>query len=142
MNTHSTLWYSYTDDLRGTLIFNIINNSNHISLKTYAPTRVPNIITQHYICIFNTLQQHNLKHQTFTKFRPLTNIHYFSHRQQNTHANKKHSCTNYNFVQEGKVTEETEVVLKNEKIPTHLHNTHQHHQVNTILKFLKITSLK
>ena len=30
VNAHSTIWYSYTDDHRGTLISNVINKYNHI----------------------------------------------------------------------------------------------------------------
>ena len=46
-SAHSTLWHSYTDDNRGQLIADIISNSDHISLNTNTPTRVPS----------NTLQQ-------------------------------------------------------------------------------------
>ena len=42
MNAHSTLWHSYTDDHRGQLITNVIRNSDHITLNTNTPTRVPN----------------------------------------------------------------------------------------------------
>ena len=42
MNAHSTLWHSYTDDHRGQLIADVISNSDHITLNTNTPTRVPN----------------------------------------------------------------------------------------------------
>ena len=42
-NAHSSLWHSYTDVHRGQLIATIISNSDHISLNTDTPTRVPNI---------------------------------------------------------------------------------------------------
>ena len=42
VNAHSTLWHSYTDDHRGQLIADVISNSDHITLNTNNPTRVPN----------------------------------------------------------------------------------------------------
>ena len=42
VNAHSSLWHSYTDDHRGQLIAEVISNSDHISLNTDTPTRVPN----------------------------------------------------------------------------------------------------
>ena len=41
VNAHSSLWHSYTDDHRGQLIAEVISNSDHISLNTDTPTRVP-----------------------------------------------------------------------------------------------------
>ena len=46
VNAHSTLWHSYTDDHRGQLIADVINNSDHIILNTNTPTRVPNTTLQ------------------------------------------------------------------------------------------------
>ena len=46
MNAHSTLWHSYTDDHRGQLIPDVISNSDHITLNTNTPTRVPNTTLQ------------------------------------------------------------------------------------------------
>ena len=46
VNAHSTLWHSYTDDHRGQLIANVISNSDHITLNTNTPTRVPNTTLQ------------------------------------------------------------------------------------------------
>ena len=42
VNAHSTLWHSYTDDHRCQLIADVISNSDHITLNTNTPTRVPN----------------------------------------------------------------------------------------------------
>ena len=60
VNAHSTLWHSYTDDHRGQLIAYIISNSDHITLNTNTPTRVPNpTLQQTYspdiITVSNTL---------------------------------------------------------------------------------------
>ena len=43
---NSTLWHSYTDDHRGQLIADVISNSDHITLNTNTPTRVPNTTLQ------------------------------------------------------------------------------------------------
>ena len=45
-NAHSTLWHSYTDNHRGQLIADVISNSDHITLSTNTPTRVPNTTLQ------------------------------------------------------------------------------------------------
>ena len=42
VKAHSTLWHSYTDDHTGQLIADVISNSDHITLNTNTPTRVPN----------------------------------------------------------------------------------------------------
>ena len=67
VNAYSTLRHSYTDDLRGQQISDIIRNSDHITLNTNTPTRVPN----------NTLQQPSrcLTHCT-TGHRGQLNTHY------------------------------------------------------------------
>ena len=46
VHAHSTPWHSYTDDHRGQLIVYVINNSDHITLNTNTPTRVPNTTLQ------------------------------------------------------------------------------------------------
>ena len=46
VNAYSTLWHSYTDDHRGQLIADVISNSDHITLNTNTPTRVPNTTLQ------------------------------------------------------------------------------------------------
>ena len=46
VNAHSTLWHLYTDDHRGQLIADVISNSDHITLNTNTPTRVPNTTLQ------------------------------------------------------------------------------------------------
>ena len=41
VNAHSTMWFSHTDDHRGQLIADILQNSPHITLNTDNPTRQP-----------------------------------------------------------------------------------------------------
>ena len=45
-NAHSTLWHSYIDDHRGQLIADVISHSDHITLNTNTPSRVPNTTLQ------------------------------------------------------------------------------------------------
>ena len=40
-NAHSTSWFSRTKDHRGTIIEDLIQNSNHIILNTNTSTRIP-----------------------------------------------------------------------------------------------------
>ena len=47
MNAHSTLWHSYTDNHKGQLIADVISNSDHITLNTNIPTRMPSTTIQH-----------------------------------------------------------------------------------------------
>ena len=67
-------------------ISNIINNSNHITLNTNTPNRVPNTtqatspdITRHHIHIHVTLQ-HHVAHKTYTKLILPSHIHYTKHK--------------------------------------------------------------
>ena len=60
LNAHPTLWYSYTDDIRGKLIAYIITNSEHIPQITNTPTRVTNITLQH----LHQMLPHCLTHNT------------------------------------------------------------------------------
>ena len=46
VNAHSTIWHSYTDDHKGQLLANVISSSDHITLNTNTPTRVPNTTLQ------------------------------------------------------------------------------------------------
>ena len=41
INAHSTLWYSNQNDHRGTIIADVIQNSDHITLNTNTHTRLP-----------------------------------------------------------------------------------------------------
>ena len=77
VNAHSTLWHSYTDNHRGELISGTRSNSNsnHITLNTDTPTRVPNNAHQQPTSpdIILTLQQNYLEDNPCTQLRPPTN---------------------------------------------------------------------
>ena len=92
MNAHSTHWYSHTDNHRGQLISDIINNSEHIILISNTPTRVPHITLKqatspdnhnnhNHNNLHNTIQPHNLAHNTRTKLRPP----FYNHNNQHMH---------------------------------------------------------
>ena len=70
-NAHSTLWHSYTDDHKGQLIADIIRNSDHITLNTNTPTRVPNTTPQQtsspdITTVSNTIQSDTVDNSTRT----------------------------------------------------------------------------
>ena len=71
VNAHSTLWHSYTDDHIGQPIADVISNSDHITLNTNTPTRVPNTtlqqtsspdITTVSNTLYNCVVHRNLRH--------------------------------------------------------------------------------
>ena len=95
INAHSTLWHSYTDDHRGQLIADVIRNSDHITLNTNTPTRVPN----------TTLQQ--------TSSPDITTV-------SNTLYNRR-NFTNYNKADWTQFTEDTESAFAQTTIPTNIH---------------------
>ena len=73
MNAHSTLWHSYTDYRRGQLIADVISNSDHITLNTNTPTRVP---TPHYNQHIHQISPRCLTHCT-TGHRGQLKTHYY-----------------------------------------------------------------
>ena len=85
VNTHSTLWHSYTDDHKGQQIADVISNSDHITLNTNTPTRVPNPTLQQTSSPDNATVSNTLYNRTSwttrTIIRPLT---HHNHNQQTT----------------------------------------------------------
>ena len=99
MNAHTTLWYSYIDDHRGTLISNIINSSNHIALNTNTPTRVPNTMHQQAISPNITSISTSLYNTTWHTKHTLSSDHLLIFTTLNTHTKytlqqQKHSYIN------------------------------------------------
>ena len=64
VNAHSSLWHSYTNGHRGQLIAEVISNSDHISLNTDTPTRVPNTAFQQTSSPDNTTVSNTLCNRT------------------------------------------------------------------------------
>ena len=117
VNTHSTLWHLYTDDHRGQLIADVISNSNHITLNTNTPTRVPNTTPQQtsspdITTVSNTLCyptswtiQHALSSDHLTIITAI-NIRHDYRLQQN-----RRTFTNYKKADWTQFTEDTEFVF-------------------------------
>ena len=131
VNAHSTLWYSHTDDHRGNLISNIINDSNHITLNTNTPTRVPNTtlqqttspdITSISTSLYNNTTW-NTKHSLSSDHLPIfitltTNTKYQLHQH-------KQSYTNYKKADWKKYTEETETAFSLMAPPSNSHTANK-----------------
>ena len=127
MNTHSSLWYSHTDDHRGQLISNIISNSEHITLNTDTPTRVPHTTLQQAISpdittIFTTLYNRTIWHT----IHALNSDHLPIMTTINTGTNYKlqhniHTFTNYRKANWTPFTTDTEAPFSDIQPPPDIH---------------------
>ena len=126
MNAHSTLWHSYTDDHRGQLIADVISNSDHMTLNTNTPTRVPNTTLQQtsspdITTVSNTLYNRTswtTQHALSSDHLPIIttiNIRHDYRLQQN-----RRIFTNYKNADWTQFTEDTRVRFRS------AHHTHQH----------------
>ena len=117
MNAHSTLWHSYTDDHRGQLIEDVISNSDHITLNTNTPTRVPNTTLQQtsspdITTVSNTLYNRTswtTQHALSSDHLPIIttiNIRHDYRLQQN-----RRTFTNYKKADWTQFTEDTNIIL-------------------------------
>ena len=127
VNAYSTLWHSYTDDHRGQLIADVISNSDHITLNTNTPTRVPNTTLQHIYspditAVFNTLYNRTLwttQYALLSDHLPIIttiNIRHDYRLQQN-----RRTFTNYKKADWTQFTEDAESALAQIIIPTNIH---------------------
>ena len=114
VNAHSTLWHLYTDEHRGQLIADVISNSDHITLNTNTPTRVPNTTLQQtsspdITTVSNTLYNRTLwttQHALSSDHLPIIttiNIRHDYRIQQN-----RRTFTNYKKADWTQFTEDTE----------------------------------
>ena len=126
VNAHPTLWHSYTDDHRGQLISDVISNSDHITLNTNTPTRVPNTTLQQtsspdITTVSNTLYNRTswtTQHALSSDHLPIIttiNIRHDYRLQQN--CNKKADWTQF--------TEDTESAFAQTTIPTNIHTANR-----------------
>ena len=126
MNAHSTLWHSYTDDHRGQLIADVISNSDHITLNTNTPTRVPNTTTNIITTVSNTLYNQTswiTQHALSSDHLPIIttiNIRHDYRLQQN-----RLTFTNYKKSDWTQFTEDTESALAQTTIPTNIHTANR-----------------
>ena len=127
VNAHSTLWHSYTDDHRGQLIADVISNSDHITLNTNTPTRVPNTTLQQtsspdITTVSNTLYNRTswtTQHALSSGHLPIIttiNIRHDYRLQQN-----RRTFTNYKKADWTQFTEDTESAFAQTTIPTNIH---------------------
>ena len=131
VNAHSTLWHSYTDDHRGELISETLSNSNHITLNTGTPTRVPNNAHQkptspdittissslYNITTWKTIHALNSDHLPILLTIQTDNKHTI---QQN-----RRSYTNYRKADWNKFTQDTEDAFTALQPPTDIHDTNK-----------------
>ena len=131
MNAHSTLWHSYTDDHRGQLIADVISNSDHITLNTNTPTRVPNTTLQQtsspdITTVSNTLYNRTswtTQHALSSDHLPIIttiNIRHDYRLQQN-----RRTFTNYKKADWTQFTEDTESAFAQTTIPTNIHTANR-----------------
>ena len=131
VNAHSTLWHSYTDDHRGQLIADVISNSDHITLNTNTPTRVPNTTLQQtsspdITTLSNTLYNRTswtTQHALSSDHLPIIttiNIRHDYRLQQN-----RRTFTNYKKANWTQFTEDTESAFAQTTIPTNIHTANR-----------------
>ena len=127
MNAHSTLWHSYTDDHRGQLIANVISNSDHITLNTNTPTRVPNTTLQQtsspdLTTLSNTLYNRtSWRTQNALSSDHLPMITTINIRHDYRLPQNRRTFTNYNKADWSQFTEDTESAFAQTTIPTNIH---------------------
>ena len=132
VNAHSTLlWHSYTDDHRGQLIADVFSNSDHITLNTNTPTRVPNATLQQTSLPDITTVSYTLYNRTsWTTQHALSsdhlpiitiiNIRHDYRLQQN-----RRTFTNYKKGDWTQFTEDTESAFAQTTIPTNIHTANR-----------------
>ena len=122
-----TLWHSYTDDHRGQLIANVITNSDHITLNTNTPTRVPSTTLQHtsspdITTVYNTLYNRTswtTQHALSSDHLPIIttiNIRHDYRLQQN-----RRTFTNYKKADWTQFMEDTESAFAQTTTPINIH---------------------
>ena len=126
-HAHSTLWHSYTDDQRGQLIADVISHSDHITLNTNTPTRVPSTTLQQtpspdITTVSNTLYNRTswtTQHALSSDHLPIIttiNIRHDYILQQN-----RRTFTNYTKTDWTQFTEDTESTFAQTTILTNIH---------------------
>ena len=131
VNAHFTLWHSYTDDHRGQLIADVISNSDHITLNTNTPTRVPNTTLQQtslpdITTVANTLYNQTswtTQHALSSDHLPIIttiNIRHDYRLQQN-----RQTFTNYKKADWTQFTKDTESAFAQTTIPTNIHTANR-----------------
>ena len=133
INAHSDLWYSPTQDHRGRVIADYLQNSEHLILNTDTRTRRPNNslqqdtspdITTIHNSLYNRAQWETLTKLNSDHLPILTTLHT---RTKFRLTQGRRCYTNYRKANWTDFTEEIETALANTAPPTDVHNA------NTIL---------
>ena len=131
VNAHSTLWHSYTDDHRGELISETLSNSNHITLNTDTPTRVPNNAHQQPTSPDITTISSSLYNRTTWKTIHALNSDHLPILQtiqtdnKNTIQQNRRSYTNYRKADWDKFTQDTQDAFSALQPPTDIHDANK-----------------
>ena len=131
VNAQSTLWHSYTDDHRGQLMADVISNSDHITLNTNIPTRVPNITLQQTSSPDITMVSNTLYNRTScTTQNALSSDHLpiittINIRQDYRLQQNRRTFTNYKKADWTQFTEDTESAFAQTTIPTIIHTVNR-----------------
>ena len=131
VNAHSSLWHSYTDDHRAQLIAEVISISDHISLNTDTPTRVPNTAFQQtsspdITTVSNTLyirtswQTHHALSSSHLTIMTTINIRHNFRLQT-----YRRTFTNYKKANWTQFTKDTELAFSQTTIPDDIHTANR-----------------
>ena len=128
MKTHSSLWHSYTDDHIGQLIADVISISDHITLNTNTPIRVPNTTQQQtsspYITtVSNTLYNRTSRTTQHTISSQLPIITTINIRHDYRLQQNRRTFTNSKKTDLTQFTEDTESAFAQTNTPTNIHTT-------------------
>ena len=129
--TITTLWHSYTDDHRGELISETLSNSNHITLNTDTPTRVPNNAPQQPTSPdITTISSSLYNRMTWKTIHALNSDHLpilLTIQTDNKHTiqQNRRSYTNYRKADWDKFTQDTEDAFSALQPPTYIHDANK-----------------
>ena len=128
VNAHSTLWHSYTDDHRGQLIADVISNSDHITLNTNTPTRVPNTTLQQTSsprCLTHIYNRTSWTTQHALLSDHLSIITTINIRHDYRLQRNRQTFTNYKKADWTRFTEDAESAFAQTTIPTNIHTANR-----------------
>lgn len=126
INAHSTTWHSNTDDHRGTLIADLLQQSTHIILNTDTPTRLPHIDQSPTSPDITTASNNIANNTTWNTLHALSSDHLPILITYNTKTKFRlhqslNTYTNYNKANWQAFTQEIENALENTTPPQNIH---------------------
>jgi hypothetical protein len=127
INAHSTTWFSHTNDHRGKIIEELLQNSNQITLNTNTSTRFPIATNQQPSSPDITTISSNLYHQTSWKTVTALNSDHLpivitiNTKTKYKRIPNRKSYTNYNKADWQKFSEEIDKILCNSNPTDNVH---------------------